>query len=194
LTQQVDLRQIDELADPPVEHGFEHEHAKLVRLLEGDRWRHHQLLTSTDDIEQRGAIVPKHLLHRDVPVLRRLDAHAFDAHGLGHVGEVRVLEIAADIEKAGGLHLELHESQDGSNQMSPLAPKLIRTTGVAGDLATAKTLPPLFAGGPNLFLLSGNGENATDLQRHALAAGTRFRLTPRIRGSMIPLSAIRGDP
>jgi hypothetical protein len=49
--------------------------------------------------------------------------------------------------------------------------------------AEAETLPPLFAGGPNCSLVIGNGEKATDLQRHAEAARIRFRLTPRILGS-----------
>src|SRR5258705_7717940 len=57
LTRQVHFRQVDELARPPVEDGFQHEHAEVVRLLERRRRRHHQFLASGDGIQERRAIV-----------------------------------------------------------------------------------------------------------------------------------------
>jgi len=44
------------------------------------------------------------------------------------------------------------------------------TTWVTGDLGKPATLPSAFAGCTTLFLLSGNGENAGELQHNALAA------------------------
>jgi uncharacterized protein YbjT (DUF2867 family) len=43
-------------------------------------------------------------------------------------------------------------------------------TWVTGDLSKPETLPSAFASCTTLFLLSGNGENAGDLQHNALAA------------------------
>src|SRR2546430_2660477 len=43
-------------------------------------------------------------------------------------------------------------------------------TWVQGDLAKPETLDSAFAGCTKLFLLTGNVENASDLQRHAIAA------------------------
>src|SRR5947209_5055252 len=43
-------------------------------------------------------------------------------------------------------------------------------TWVQGDLAKPETLASVFAGCTKLFLLTGNVENASDLQRHAIAA------------------------
>src|SRR5712672_1197757 len=43
-------------------------------------------------------------------------------------------------------------------------------TWVQGDLAKPETLASMFAGCTKLFLLTGNVENASDLQRHAIAA------------------------
>ena len=50
-------------------------------------------------------------MNRGVQVLRSLDAHALDSHGLCHVGEVGILEIDVGIEKAECLHLHFHEAQ-----------------------------------------------------------------------------------
>jgi uncharacterized protein YbjT (DUF2867 family) len=43
-------------------------------------------------------------------------------------------------------------------------------TWVSGDLARPETLSAAFAGCTKLFLLTGNSENASELQRHAIAA------------------------
>jgi uncharacterized protein YbjT (DUF2867 family) len=43
-------------------------------------------------------------------------------------------------------------------------------TWVIGDLAQPETLSSVFAGCTKLFLLTGNSENASELQRHAIAA------------------------
>ena len=53
-------------------------------------------------------------------------------------------------------------------------PSRVRTlpgiTWVSGDLARPETLRSAFAGCTKLFLLTGNSENAAELQRHAIAA------------------------
>src|SRR5262245_1884752 len=43
-------------------------------------------------------------------------------------------------------------------------------TWASGDLARPETLPAVFARGTKLFLLTGNDENAGQLQRNAIAA------------------------
>lgn len=48
--------------------------------------------------------------------------------------------------------------------------KLPRISWVAGDLAKPETLPAAFAGCTKLFLLTGNVENAIELQHNAIAA------------------------
>jgi uncharacterized protein YbjT (DUF2867 family) len=47
---------------------------------------------------------------------------------------------------------------------------------VQGDLANPETLAPVFAGCTKLFLLTGNVENASDLQQHAIAAARQARV------------------
>ncbi len=51
--------------------------------------------------------------------------------------------------------------------------KLPGITWVAGDLAKPETLPSVLAGCTKLFLLTGNVENAIELQHHAIAAARR---------------------
>jgi len=50
-------------------------------------------------------------------------------------------------------------------------------TWVIGDLAKLETLPSVFAGCTKLLLLTGNAEDAAELQRHALAAARQAGLT-----------------
>jgi len=56
-------------------------------------------------------------------------------------------------------------------------PELPGVTWVIGDLTKPETLPSAFAGCTKLFLLTGNSENAYELQRHALAAARRAGVT-----------------
>src|SRR5712692_9605162 len=68
----------------------------------------------------------------------------------------------------------------GSEVLRLLSRALVRNPGraqalpgitwVQGDLAKPETLASVFAGCMKLFLLTGNVENASDLQRHAIAA------------------------
>jgi len=51
--------------------------------------------------------------------------------------------------------------------------KLHGVTWMAGDLSKPETLPAAFAGCTKLFLLTGNVENVTELQHHAIAAARR---------------------
>src|SRR5262245_16992624 len=88
LARQIYFFQIAELAVAAVEHCLEHEHPELFRLAERRPRRQQQLLTRTDDIDKRGAIVPKHFSDRITNFLRRLDANALDAHCLSHLSEV----------------------------------------------------------------------------------------------------------
>src|SRR6476661_5041987 len=56
-------------------------------------------------------------------------------------------------------------------------------TWVIGDLALPETLPSVVAGCTKLFLLTGNSENAYELQRHALAAARQAGVTQVVKGS-----------
>lgn len=56
-------------------------------------------------------------------------------------------------------------------------------TWVIGDLAKPETLPSAFSGCTTLFLLTGNSENAAELQRHALAAARRAGVTQVVKAS-----------
>ncbi len=49
-------------------------------------------------------------------------------------------------------------------------------TWVQGDLAKPETLASVFAGCTKLFLLTGNVENASDLQRHPHSARRSIRI------------------
>jgi len=62
-------------------------------------------------------------------------------------------------------------------------------TWVTGDLSKPETLGPAFAGCTKLFLLSGNGENAGDLQRNALVAARDAGIT-----HVVKLSAFGASP
>src|SRR6476659_2859826 len=62
-------------------------------------------------------------------------------------------------------------------------------TWVIGDLARPETLPSAFAGCTKLFLLTGNSENAYELQRHALAAASQAGVT-----QVVKLSAFGASP
>ena len=100
LMRQIHLCQVDELLRSSVEDCFEHEHPELVRLVEGCRWRHDQLLPGGEDIQKRRPVVLEKFLNGSLQVLRRLDAKALDAHCLRHLGEVRVRQVHVAIEKA----------------------------------------------------------------------------------------------
>lgn len=60
---------------------------------------------------------------------------------------------------------------------------------VIGDLSKPATLPSAFAGCTTLFLLSGNGEDAGDLQRNALAAAQQAGIS-----RVVKLSAFGASP
>jgi uncharacterized protein YbjT (DUF2867 family) len=62
-------------------------------------------------------------------------------------------------------------------------------TRVIGDLTLPETLPSVFAGCSKLFLLTGNSENAYELQRHALAAARDAGVT-----QVVKLSAFGASP
>jgi len=62
-------------------------------------------------------------------------------------------------------------------------------TWVIGDLARPETLPTVFAGCTTLFLLTGNSENAYELQRHALAAARQAGVS-----QVVKLSAFGASP
>ena len=80
-------------------------------LVERGLGRHDELLPRAHHIDQRRAVVRQRLAQRAFELLRILDPHAFDAHRIGHGGEVGVLELAAGIEEAARLHLHLDEAQ-----------------------------------------------------------------------------------
>jgi len=67
--------------------------------------------------------------------------------------------------------------------------ELTGVTWMKGDLATPDTLPSVFAGCTKLFLLTGNGENAGELQHHAIAAAREAGLT-----QVVKLSAFGASP
>jgi uncharacterized protein YbjT (DUF2867 family) len=56
-------------------------------------------------------------------------------------------------------------------------------TWVMGDLTQPETLPLAFAGCTKLFLLTGNSENAYEMQRHALAAARQVGVTQVVKAS-----------
>jgi len=62
-------------------------------------------------------------------------------------------------------------------------------TWVSGDLAQPETLPSVFAGCTTLFLLTGNSENAYQLQHHALAAARHVGVA-----QVVKLSAFGASP
>jgi uncharacterized protein YbjT (DUF2867 family) len=60
---------------------------------------------------------------------------------------------------------------------------------VSGDLAKPETLSSAFVGCTKLFLLTGNSENASELQRHAIAAARQAGVT-----HVVKLSAFGASP
>ena len=60
---------------------------------------------------------------------------------------------------------------------------------VTADLDKPATLPSAFAGCTTLFLLSGNGENAADLQHNALSAARQAGIA-----QVVKLSAFGASP
>jgi uncharacterized protein YbjT (DUF2867 family) len=62
-------------------------------------------------------------------------------------------------------------------------------TWVNGDLAKRETLDSVFAGCTKLFLLTGNVENASELQRHAIAAARQAGVAHAVK-----LSAFGASP
>jgi uncharacterized protein YbjT (DUF2867 family) len=68
-------------------------------------------------------------------------------------------------------------------------PMLPGITRVSGDLAKPETLGSLFAGCTTLLLLTGNSENAAELQRHAIAAARQAGVT-----HVVKLSAFGASP
>lgn len=68
-------------------------------------------------------------------------------------------------------------------------PILPGVTWLSGDLAKRETLASLFAGCTKLFLLTGNSENAAELQQHAIAAARQAGLT-----DVVKLSAFGASP
>ena len=68
-------------------------------------------------------------------------------------------------------------------------PELPGITSVLGDLAKPETLPSVFAGCTKLFLLTGNVENASALQRNAIVAARATGLT-----HVVKLSAFGASP
>jgi uncharacterized protein YbjT (DUF2867 family) len=68
-------------------------------------------------------------------------------------------------------------------------PELPGVTWVIGDLTKPETLPSAFAGCTKLFLLTGNSENAYELQRHALAAARQAGVI-----QVVKLSAFGASP
>ena len=67
--------------------------------------------------------------------------------------------------------------------------ELAGITWVLGDLGKPETLPSAFAGGTKLFLLSGNGEDAAELQRNALVAAQQAGIA-----HVVKLSAFGASP
>jgi uncharacterized protein YbjT (DUF2867 family) len=68
-------------------------------------------------------------------------------------------------------------------------PTLPGITWVGGDLAKPETLSSAFAECTKLFLLTGNSENASELQRHAIAAARQAGIT-----HVVKLSAFGASP
>jgi uncharacterized protein YbjT (DUF2867 family) len=72
--------------------------------------------------------------------------------------------------------------------------KLPGITWVIGDLAKPETLPSVFAGCTKLLLLTGNAEDAAELQRHALAAARQAGLTQVVKASAFGASPHSNSP
>ena len=79
--------------------------------------------------------------------------------GTGLIGS----EVLRLLSRAGGPARALVRNPGGAQALPGI-------TWVQGDLAKPETLASVFAGCTKLFLLTGNVENASDLQRHAIAA------------------------
>src|SRR6185295_2756011 len=73
-----------------------------------------------------------------------------------------------------------------NSSREPMLPGIARAS---GDLAKPETLPSVFAGCTKLFLLTGNSENAAELQQHAIAAARQAGLT-----HVVKLSAFGASP
>jgi len=65
---------------------------------------------------------------------------------------------------------------------------------VIGDLAKPETLPSVFAGCTKLLLLTGNAEDAAELQRHALAAARQAGVTQVVKASAFGASPHSNSP
>ncbi len=79
--------------------------------------------------------------------------------GTGHIGS----EVVRLLSQAGVPTRALAHNPDKGQ-------KLPGITWMAGDLAKPETLPAVFDDCTKLFLLTGNVENATELQHNAIAA------------------------
>src|SRR5882724_8240430 len=73
-------------------------------------------------------------------------------------------------------------------------PKLLGITWMIGDLAQPETLPSVFAGCTKLLLLTGNAEDAAELQRHALAAARQAGVTQVVKASAFGASPHSNSP
>src|SRR5208283_5990170 len=105
------LGEVDDLVGAAAHDGLDHVERESLRYVNGDRGRHGKLGAVYDRIDENRSVVRKSSGDPVRHLGRIFEADAANADRLGHRGKVRIDELGAEVEEAGGFLLELDEAE-----------------------------------------------------------------------------------
>src|SRR5690349_6459814 len=103
--------QVDDFIGAAVQDSLYHVERKALGHLDRDGRRHRQLRPIDHRIDEHRTIMGQRRGDRFVHLSWILEADAADPNSLRHRREVRVLKLGPEVEKSGGLLLELNEAE-----------------------------------------------------------------------------------
>ena len=104
-------QEVEQLVAASGHHSTQGVEGEPLDLLGGDRRRDRQLLAFGDDVDERRAVVGEGLAQARLEIGGLGDPPALDAAGLGDLREVGIVQVGAEGDDPGRLHLQLHEVQ-----------------------------------------------------------------------------------
>src|SRR3984957_3028242 len=92
-------------------HRAQHVEGKSLRHFHSDGGRHGEFGSIHHRIDQNRAVVRERGSDSGIDIAGLFEADSPHTDGFGHVREIRILEIRADVDETGGFLLEFDESE-----------------------------------------------------------------------------------
>src|SRR3984957_2500460 len=111
LTPEIRSGEVDHLVTSATENGFHHVEGKALCHLNGDGGRHRKLCAIDDNIHQNRSVESEGFGDALLHFTCIFEPDCADAHLLGHIRKIRILELRARADESGRLLLDLDEAQ-----------------------------------------------------------------------------------